>query len=87
MRAIACTLVALGLLAPVGAAETLLIEAESFENLGGWSLDTAFTQIVGSPYLLASCQPDSSFHTLGGGMSFGSPFGDPAATQARIVSI
>jgi hypothetical protein len=34
-------------------AETLFVEAEGFEKLGGWSLDTAFTQIVGSPYLLA----------------------------------
>lgn len=34
-------------------AEPILVEAETFENLGGWSLDTAFTHIVGSPYLLA----------------------------------
>jgi len=34
-------------------AETILVEAETFADLGGWSLDTAFTQIVGSPYLLA----------------------------------
>jgi hypothetical protein len=42
-------------LAPLSAmhAETILAEAEAFENLGGWSLDTAFTHIVGSPYLLA----------------------------------
>src|SRR6185436_14248428 len=32
-------------------------------------------------------QPDSSFQTFGAGMSFGSPFGAPAATHARIVSI
>jgi hypothetical protein len=37
----------------VGRGETIFVEAESFADLGGWSLDTAFTQIVGSPYLLA----------------------------------
>ncbi|MFO0867930.1 MAG: FAD-dependent oxidoreductase [Pirellulales bacterium] len=43
-----------GLLASAPArAETRLVEAESFADLGGWSLDTAFTQIMGSPYLLA----------------------------------
>jgi hypothetical protein len=35
------------------AAETLFVEAESFADNGGWSLDTSFTHIVGSPYLLA----------------------------------
>jgi hypothetical protein len=35
------------------AAETLFVEAESLKSHGGWSLDTSFTQIVGSPYLLA----------------------------------
>src|SRR5947207_12324367 len=30
---------------------------------------------------------DSSFHVFGGGMSFESPFGAPAAVQRRIVSI
>src|SRR5262245_27183870 len=34
-------------------AEPLFVEAEAFQDLGGWSLDTAFTHIVGSPYLLA----------------------------------
>ena len=33
--------------------EPLFIEAESFADHGGWSLDTAFTNVVGSPYLLA----------------------------------
>lgn len=36
----------------VSAAE-LLVEAESFENHGGWKLDTQFIQEMGSPYLLA----------------------------------
>ena len=31
----------------------LLVEAESFQNPGGWSLDTQFIEIMGSPYLLA----------------------------------
>src|SRR3954466_10235507 len=34
-------------------AEPIFVEAETFENVGGWSLDTAFTSLVGSPYLLA----------------------------------
>ena len=29
------------------------VEAESFKSHGGWSLDTSFTQVMGSPYLLA----------------------------------
>jgi hypothetical protein len=33
--------------------ETLYVEAESFRNHGGWALDTAFIENVGSPYLLA----------------------------------
>jgi hypothetical protein len=33
--------------------DTVLVEAESLANHGGWKLDTAFTNIVGSPYLLA----------------------------------
>src|SRR5580658_7502354 len=35
------------------AADQLLVEAESFKNPGGWSLDTQFIEIMGSPYLLA----------------------------------
>ena len=31
----------------------LLIEAEGFDDLGGWALDTQFTHVMGSPYLLA----------------------------------
>lgn len=34
-------------------ADSLFVEAESFKDLGGWSLDTQFVQILGSPYLLA----------------------------------
>jgi len=35
------------------ASNPILIEAESFEKLGGWKVDTAFTNLVGSPYLIA----------------------------------
>ncbi len=34
-------------------AATVLVEAESFENHGGWTLDTQFIREMGSPYLLA----------------------------------
>jgi hypothetical protein len=46
----------LGLLPTLPAAAAsprLLREAESFRNAGGWSLDTQFIEIMGSPYLLA----------------------------------
>jgi hypothetical protein len=35
------------------ASDQVLVEAESFEKHGGWSLDTQFIQQMGSPYLLA----------------------------------
>ncbi|MCA9163519.1 MAG: FAD-dependent oxidoreductase, partial [Planctomycetales bacterium] len=35
------------------AAEQLLLEAESFDQHGGWVLDTQFIREMGSPYLLA----------------------------------
>ncbi len=44
---------ALGSVNAVGAADQLLVEAESFQDHGGWELDTQFIQIMGSPYLLA----------------------------------
>ena len=31
----------------------ILIEAESFEDFGGWKLDSQFVNIMGSPYLIA----------------------------------
>jgi hypothetical protein len=34
-------------------AATVLVEAESFSDQGGWSLDTQFIREMGSPYLLA----------------------------------
>lgn len=50
LRALALTLT---LAVTAHAADQLLVEAESFKDLGGWSLDTQFVQIMGSPYLLA----------------------------------
>src|SRR5688572_33123857 len=44
---------ALALVAPLSAADRLLVEAESFQGHGGWSLDTQFIDLMGSPYLLA----------------------------------
>jgi hypothetical protein len=35
------------------AAHRVLVEAESFKDHGGWSLDTQFIDLMGSPYLLA----------------------------------
>ena len=32
---------------------TILVEAESFKDLGGWVIDPQFTDVMGSPYLLA----------------------------------
>ena len=32
---------------------SILVETESFQDYGGWKLDTQFIQIMGSPYLLA----------------------------------
>jgi hypothetical protein len=48
-------LVALGmlLLTSVAGADRVLVEAESFEQHGGWQLDTQFIHIMGSPYLIA----------------------------------
>ena len=39
--------------AGTGSGSTLLVEAESFRNLGGWKLDTQFMDQMGSPMLLA----------------------------------
>ncbi|MCX6952038.1 MAG: FAD-dependent oxidoreductase [Verrucomicrobia bacterium] len=38
---------------PARAADRLLVEAESFASPGGWSLDTQFIDLMGSPYLIA----------------------------------
>jgi hypothetical protein len=58
-RSVICNLLAIGLLAagPSFAAaespQTLLLEAESFHNLGGWVVDQQFMDQTGSPFLLA----------------------------------
>ena len=38
---------------PGRGAEHVLLEAENFQSPGGWSLDTQFIDLMGSPYLLA----------------------------------
>ncbi len=53
MKTIPLSLLLASVVAPLSAAEPLFIEAESFASHGGWALDTSFTEIVGSPYLLA----------------------------------
>ena len=40
-------------LASLAEAQTILIEAESFKNLGGWVIDQQFMDQMGSPFLLA----------------------------------
>ena len=52
-RAGAICLICLLFAVRVFAADQLLVEAESFEQSGGWVLDTQFIEIMGSPYLLA----------------------------------
>ncbi|MFM7244264.1 MAG: FAD-dependent oxidoreductase [Planctomycetaceae bacterium] len=49
---LATTLAALAAALPCTAA-TILVEAESFADRGGWSLDTQFIREMGSPYLIA----------------------------------
>jgi hypothetical protein len=44
---------AIALTATASAADGVLVEAESFDSNGGWSLDTQFIETMGSPYLLA----------------------------------
>ncbi|MBN2506158.1 MAG: FAD-dependent oxidoreductase [Verrucomicrobia bacterium] len=39
--------------APAARAAHVLVEAEHFTDHGGWSLDTQFIELMGSPYLLA----------------------------------
>ena len=50
-------LVAVGIASCAGhglaVADTLLVEAEGFQDTAGWSLDTQFIHEMGSPYLLA----------------------------------
>lgn len=41
------------LLIPARGADPILVEAEAFQEHGGWKLDTQFIEIMGSPYLMA----------------------------------
>ena len=53
MRSPCVLLLWLLLLHGMASAATIVVEAESFADHGGWSLDTQFIQQMGSPYLLA----------------------------------
>lgn len=53
MRFIYLIALCLAALIPADAADSVLIEAESFTGHGGWKLDTQFINTMGSPYLLA----------------------------------
>ncbi|MEM7233336.1 MAG: FAD-dependent oxidoreductase [Planctomycetota bacterium] len=55
MRSLRCFLFLAAVLATAASApaQSLLIEAESFDQHGGWKLDTQFIDVMGSPYLLA----------------------------------
>jgi hypothetical protein len=48
---------ALGMTVALGrdlyAADQVLVEAESFQDKGGWVIDQQFVDVMGSPYLLA----------------------------------
>ena len=37
----------------IAPAQDVLVEAESFDDGGGWQLDTQFIDEMGSPYMLA----------------------------------
>ena len=53
MRVRWCLTAAVLCWASAASAQSLLVEAESFNSPGGWSLDTQFINAMGSPYLLA----------------------------------
>jgi hypothetical protein len=53
MKLLPLLLAALCAIPATRAADRLLVEAESFASPGGWSLDTQFIDIMGSPYLIA----------------------------------
>ena len=46
-------LIALAAFSPGAMAADILVEAESFADLGGWVVDQQFMDLMGSPYLLA----------------------------------
>ncbi len=53
MTCIAALILALAASGTANAQSTVLVEAEAFEDLGGWVLDQQFMDLMGSPYLLA----------------------------------
>lgn len=53
LACIACGLLASTFLTATLSAADVLIEAESFEDHGGWKLDTQSIEAMGSPYMLA----------------------------------
>src|SRR5688500_256168 len=53
LSAVLALVAGLSLFAPAARAQQVLVEAESFAEPGGWQVDTQFTHIMGSPYLLA----------------------------------
>ncbi|MDA0587820.1 MAG: FAD-dependent oxidoreductase [Planctomycetota bacterium] len=53
MNASRFCILALLLAASPAFAQSVLVEAESFDSHGGWKLDTQFIDTMGSPYLLA----------------------------------
>lgn len=52
-RPVAVTILCMLCLQASRAAETVLVEAEGFDDVGGWSIDQQFTDQMGSPFLLA----------------------------------
>ncbi len=53
MKKTLITLISLAVASLSASAQPLLIEAESFENKGGWVVDQQYMDIMGSPYLMA----------------------------------
>ena len=53
MRTFYLHLFTLGLITSSVHAQNILIEAESFDQPGGWKLDTQSIEVMGSPYMLA----------------------------------
>jgi len=50
---LACASLATFAASTVLAADSAFVEAEGFQNPGGWSIDTQFIETMGSPYLIA----------------------------------
>ena len=53
MKSVLLAVALLCILGNVGTTSTVLVEAEAFDNLGGWKLDHQALDTMGSPYLLA----------------------------------